>query len=89
VTLAECNGWGSDLNGPVPYLGMGAIERVVEACERASAGQASGYYDLAMIMKEGRGLSRPVPALARRFFSVAASLGSRPAASELARMGCR
>jgi len=89
VTVAECNGWGNDLNGPVPYAGMGSIVLVSEVCERAAAGDANGYYQLAMIMREGRGLNHPVPSLARRFFSVAASLGSQQAATELARMGCR
>jgi TPR repeat protein len=68
---------------------MGGIDAVMQACERASAGQAEGYYELAMIMRDGRGLTRPAPALARRFLSVAASLGSSAAARELARMGCR
>jgi hypothetical protein len=68
---------------------MGAIVMVSEICERAAAGDANGYYQLGLVMKEGRGLNHPVPSLARRFFAVAASLGSQQAATELARMGCR
>jgi hypothetical protein len=67
---------------------MGSIVMVSEICERASRGDPNGYYQLAMVMKEGRGLNHPVPSLARRFFAVAASLGSPQAANELRSMGC-